>query len=109
MSFGKETCEKKALTPPKLPVLVPPWIHLEVFLHLFGSLPLSDFFLRWQTYCFHPLSAGALRPKTTVVCLRAQGGNAMFNELLESSSEKQKTNTGWSVILSALVQISVLL
>ncbi len=33
----------------------------------------------------------------------------MFNELLESSSEKQKTNTGWSVILSALVQISVLL
>ena len=35
--------------------------------------------------------------------------NAMFNELLESSSEKKKTNTGWSVILSAIVQISALL
>jgi periplasmic protein TonB len=34
--------------------------------------------------------------------------NAMFNELLESSSEKKKTNTGWSVILSAIVQISAL-
>ena len=33
----------------------------------------------------------------------------MFNELLESSSQKKKTNTGWSVILSAIVQISVLL
>ena len=33
----------------------------------------------------------------------------MFNELLESSSQKQKTNTGWSVILSAIVQISALL
>ncbi len=33
----------------------------------------------------------------------------MFNELLESSSEKKKTNTGWSVILSAIVQISALL
>jgi protein TonB len=32
----------------------------------------------------------------------------MFNELLESSSERKKTNTGWSVILSAIVQISVL-
>jgi protein TonB len=35
--------------------------------------------------------------------------NAMFNELLESSSEKKKTNTGWSVILSAILQISALL
>ena len=33
----------------------------------------------------------------------------MFNELIESSSEKKKTNTGWSVILSAIVQVSVLL
>jgi protein TonB len=33
----------------------------------------------------------------------------MFNELLESSSERKKTNTGWSVILSAIVQVSVLL
>jgi protein TonB len=33
----------------------------------------------------------------------------MFNELLESSSQKKKTNTGWSVILSAIVQISALL
>src|ERR1700720_4391441 len=32
----------------------------------------------------------------------------MFNELLESSSEKKKTNTGWSVILSAIIQISAL-
>jgi protein TonB len=34
--------------------------------------------------------------------------NAMFNELIESSSEKKKTNTGWSVILSAIVQVSAL-
>src|ERR1700681_203940 len=33
----------------------------------------------------------------------------MFNELLESSSEKKRPNTGWSVILSAIVQISGLL
>lgn len=33
----------------------------------------------------------------------------MFNELLESSSERKKTNTGWSVVLSVIVQISVLL
>ena len=33
----------------------------------------------------------------------------MFNELIESSSERKKTNTGWSVILSAIVQISVLI
>ena len=32
----------------------------------------------------------------------------MFNELIESSKEKKKTNTGWSVILSAIVQISAL-
>ena len=32
----------------------------------------------------------------------------MFNELLESSTEKKKTNTGWSVILSAIIQISAL-
>src|SRR5579863_9873963 len=33
----------------------------------------------------------------------------MFNELIESSSDKKKTNTGWSVILSAIVQIAALL
>jgi protein TonB len=33
----------------------------------------------------------------------------MFNELIESSKEKKKTNTGWSVIVSAIVQISALL
>jgi protein TonB len=32
----------------------------------------------------------------------------MFNELIESSKGKKKTNTGWSVILSAFVQISAL-
>jgi periplasmic protein TonB len=32
----------------------------------------------------------------------------MFNELIESTSEKKKTNTSWSVIVSAIVQISVL-
>src|ERR1700688_3828577 len=32
----------------------------------------------------------------------------MFNELIESSTEKKTTNTGWSVILSAIVQISAL-
>jgi protein TonB len=33
----------------------------------------------------------------------------MFDELLESTTEKKKTNTGWSVVLSATVQISLLL
>jgi len=33
----------------------------------------------------------------------------MFNELIESSKEKKKTNTGWSVIVSAIVQITALL
>ena len=32
----------------------------------------------------------------------------MFNELIESSTEKKKTNTSWSVILSAMVQIMIL-
>ncbi len=32
----------------------------------------------------------------------------MFNELIESSSQRKKTNTGWSVILSAIIQISAL-
>src|ERR1700692_1852388 len=32
----------------------------------------------------------------------------MFNELIESSTEKKTTNTGWSVILSAIIQISAL-
>jgi protein TonB len=32
----------------------------------------------------------------------------MFNELIESSSQKKKTNTGWSVIVSAIVQVSAL-
>lgn len=32
----------------------------------------------------------------------------MFNELIESTSKKKKTNTGWSLILSAIVEISVL-
>ena len=32
----------------------------------------------------------------------------MFNELLESSTEKKKTNTSWSLILSAIIQISAL-
>ena len=30
----------------------------------------------------------------------------MFTELLESSTEKKRTNTGWSVILSAIIQIT---
>lgn len=33
----------------------------------------------------------------------------MFNELLESSSQKKGTNTGWSVIVSAIIQSSALL
>ena len=33
----------------------------------------------------------------------------MFNELLESSSHKERTNTGWSVIFSGGIQISALL
>jgi protein TonB len=33
----------------------------------------------------------------------------MFNELIESTSEKKKTNTAWSVILSAIIQFSALL
>jgi protein TonB len=41
--------------------------------------------------------------------IRAEEENIMFNELLESSTEKNKTNTGWSVILSAMVQVSALL
>jgi periplasmic protein TonB len=32
----------------------------------------------------------------------------MFNELIESSTQKKKTNTGWSVILSVIIQISAL-
>src|ERR1700746_3853325 len=32
----------------------------------------------------------------------------MFNELIESSTEKKKTNTSWSVVLSAIVQIMIL-
>lgn len=32
----------------------------------------------------------------------------MFNELIESTSKKTKTNTGWSLILSAIVEIAVL-
>jgi periplasmic protein TonB len=32
----------------------------------------------------------------------------MFDELLESTSEKKKTNKGWSVILSAIVQTTIL-
>jgi protein TonB len=34
--------------------------------------------------------------------------NTVFNELLESSSHKTKTHTGWSVFLSAIIQISAL-
>ena len=33
----------------------------------------------------------------------------MFNELIESSSQRKKTNTGWSVIVSAIIQTSALL
>jgi periplasmic protein TonB len=33
----------------------------------------------------------------------------MFNELLESSSQKKKTNASWSVIVSAFIQIAALL
>jgi hypothetical protein len=33
----------------------------------------------------------------------------MFNELLESSSQKKKTNGSWSVIVSAFIQIAALL
>ncbi len=32
----------------------------------------------------------------------------MFNELIESSSEKKKTNKSWAVIVSAIIQISLL-
>lgn len=32
----------------------------------------------------------------------------MFDELVESTSQKKKTNTSWSVILSAIIQISAL-
>lgn len=32
----------------------------------------------------------------------------MFNELIESTSQKKKTNTRWSVILSGIIQVSVL-
>jgi len=35
-----------------------------------------------------------------------KGGKVMFNELIESSTEKKKSNTGWSVILSGIIQIS---
>jgi uncharacterized membrane protein len=41
--------------------------------------------------------------------IRAEEENLMFNELIESSSQKKKTNTGWSVIVSAIIQISALL
>jgi protein TonB len=40
---------------------------------------------------------------------RAKEENVMFNELIESSSQKKKTNTGWSVIVSAIIQISALI
>ena len=33
----------------------------------------------------------------------------MFNELLESSSRRKSTNAGWSVIVSAIIEISALL
>ena len=33
----------------------------------------------------------------------------MFDELVESSVVRKKTNTGWAVILSTIVQVSVLL
>jgi len=33
----------------------------------------------------------------------------MFNELIESSLEKKRSNTSWSVIVSAIIQISALL
>src|SRR5258707_6507367 len=39
---------------------------------------------------------------------RTKEEKLMFNELIESSSQKKKTNTGWSVIVSAIVQISAL-
>jgi periplasmic protein TonB len=39
---------------------------------------------------------------------KAKGEIFMFNELLESSTQKKKTNTGWSVIVSAIVQIAAL-
>ena len=32
----------------------------------------------------------------------------MFDDLLESTNEKKKTNKGWSVILSGLVQTVIL-
>src|ERR1700733_10196298 len=32
----------------------------------------------------------------------------MFDELLESTSEKKKTNKSWSVMLSAIVQVTIL-
>jgi periplasmic protein TonB len=35
--------------------------------------------------------------------------NAMFDELVESTSQKKRTNAGWSVFLSAIIQISALL
>ena len=33
----------------------------------------------------------------------------MFDELVESSAVRKKTNTGWAVILSTIVQVLVLL
>src|SRR5580692_7198644 len=33
----------------------------------------------------------------------------MFNELLESASQKKRTNAGWSVIVSAVIEVSALL
>ena len=32
----------------------------------------------------------------------------MFDELVESSAVRKKTNTGWAVILSTIVQVSIL-
>src|SRR3984957_19646648 len=39
---------------------------------------------------------------------RAKEVNLMFNELIESSLQKNKTYTGWSVIVSAIIQVSAL-
>src|ERR1700674_3454501 len=52
---------------------------------------------------------GAVRTGMMIVWqFRAKEENIMFNELIESSSQKKKTNTGWSVIVSAIIQISAL-
>ena len=64
----------------------------------FGHL--ANSFLHWQASC--PTHGRYFRPINRVM------GEAMFNELVESSTEKKKTNTSWSVVVSAAIQVIVL-